>query len=168
MTDVFTGDETWIEISGIASRLRNAAWPVPGDQRHQICKLRFHSKETIFDIFNDKGSFTVDFFFSSEKSAITGTAYIETVLPQIVREIENQRQTTGTLNVLIHHGNASLHKTRAVTQCFDEQLFQSLSHQPYTPDLAPRSGCFIFLKDRLTARKLLACRTSAKPRSIPR
>ena len=34
MTDVITGDETWVPFYGIARKCRNKAWLGPNDQRH--------------------------------------------------------------------------------------------------------------------------------------
>ena len=49
----------------------------------------------------------------AEKIAITVTYYTEAVLPKGDQEIENQRPSTGTQNVLIQHDSGIPHKRSA-------------------------------------------------------
>ena len=100
------------------------------------------------DLFSYKGPGAVA--TSAGKSTITGTYYTKTVLPTVVKEMEN----AGTQNVLIHHGNARPHKTRAVVPYLDEQQVQIWPHPPYGPDLA-QCGFWPFplLKERLAVRQ---------------
>ena len=61
MTDVITGDETWVLFFGIASKCRNKAWLGPNDQKHQIYQPRFQSRKRMFTIFfNHLGSLAVN------------------------------------------------------------------------------------------------------------
>ena len=76
-----------------------------------MCKLGFQSKKRPFLIsVVYKGPITVHVL--TEKSTTTDINYTEVILVKVVEEMENHRPTTGTQTVLIHHDNASLHKTR--------------------------------------------------------
>ena len=135
----------------------------PGGSETWDLQARFsEQEETVFHIFRWQRayySWCLFFFFSfflflTEKNTITSTYHTETVLDKVVQEMENQHPTTSTQNVLIHHDDASPHKTRAVIQYLDEQQVQIWPHPPYGPDLA-QCGFWPFplLKERLAVRQ---------------
>ena len=46
---------------------------------------------------------------------------------------------------MLHHDNASSHKSRIVTRYLKQERVRLLPHPPYSPDLAP-CDFFLFLK----------------------
>ena len=162
LTDVVTGDETWVPFFGIASKRRNKVWLGQNDQRHQICRKGFQSRKRLFTVFfNYQGSVAVDILPAN--TTVTGSYYAETVLPKVAQEISSQRPNSGTQNVLLLHDNASPHKTRAITRFLEENKIQVLPHPPYSPDLAPCDfWLFPLLKDRLAEKKFHRIQDLAK------
>ena len=72
----------------------------------------------------------------------------------MIQDIEQKLPTTGVKDVLLHHDNASPHKTKIVKDYLEKQGLQVLPHPPYSPDLAPCDfWLFPTLKERLAARK---------------
>ena len=72
-------------FNGIASKHTNAAGLGPEDQRHQIWKLGFQGKKTLFSIFfYYQGPVAVGIL--AEKSTITGMYYTKTILPKVVQK----------------------------------------------------------------------------------
>ena len=173
ITDIVTGDETWIYFYGIPNKRSNMMWLAKDDPRPVVCRPGFQSRKRLFTIFfNYEGPVAVDIL--PEKQTVTGGYYRETVLPKVVKEITERRPKTGTSRTLILHDNASAHKTRAVTQYIDEQNMKVLPHPAYSPDLAPCDfWLFPILKERLAGRKFTRVQDLSKAvfselRSIPK
>ena len=150
VSDVVTGDETWIYFYGIPNKRSNMMWLSKDDPRPVVCKPGFQSRKRLFTIFfNHEGPVAVDVL--PEKATMTGRYYRETVLPQVVSELNERRPITGTSRIMILHDNASAHKTGAVNQYLLENQITTLPHPAYSPDLAP---CDFWLFPRL--KELLA------------
>ena len=150
ISDIVTGDETWIYLYGIPNKRSNMMWLTKDDPRPLVCKPGFQSRKRLFTIFfNHEGPVTVDIL--PEKSTMTGKYYCENVLPQVVSKVNESRPLTGTSRIMILHDNASAHKTGAVTQYLSENRIATLPHPAYSPDLAP---CDFWLFPKL--KELLA------------
>ena len=150
VSDVVTGDETWIYFYGIPNKRSNMMWLTKDEPRPVVCKPGFQSRKRLFTIFfNHEGPVAVDVL--PEKATMTGRYYRENVLPQVVSALNDRRPVTGTSRIMILHDNASAHKTGAVTQYLSENRITTLPHPAYSPDLAP---CDFWLFPKL--KELLA------------
>ena len=72
-----------------------------------------------------------------EKSTLTATYYVNTVLPKVVQSVCEARPTIGTRQTLLLHDNASAHKAKVTVTYLQQQGISTLPHPPYSPDLAP-------------------------------
>ena len=173
LTDIVTGDETWITFYGIPNKRSNMMWLKKDDPRPVVCRPGFQSRKRLFTIFfNFEGPVAVDVL--PEKTTITGTYYRENVLPKVVQEINCKRPTIGTQKTLLLHDNASAHKTGAVTQYLVDNGICVLPHPAYSPDLAPCDfWLFPKLKGLMAGHKFSRVQDLAKAvnsvlRSIPK
>jgi hypothetical protein len=99
VTDIVTGDETWIKFYESPCKRKNMVWLSEGEPRPDVCKPSFRSRKRMFTIFfNYTGVLVVDVL--PEGSTITGTYYATTVLPKLVSAIEEQRPTIGCSRTL--------------------------------------------------------------------
>ena len=126
-------------------------WLTKDEPRPVVCKPGFQSRKRLFTIFfNHEGPVAVDVL--PEKA--TGRYYRDTVLPQVVSELNDRRPITGTSRIMILHDNASAHKTAAVNQYLSENRISTLPHPAYSPDLAPYDfWLFPKLKELLAGNK---------------
>ena len=173
ISDIVTGDETWIHFYGIPNKRSNMMWLTKDDPRPVVCKPGFQSRKRLFTIFfNHEGPVAVDVL--PEKRTMTGGYYRENVLPQVVSKLIDSRPITGTSRIMILHDNASAHKTRAVTQYLSENRISILPHPAYSPDLAPCDfWLFPKLKELLAGNKYaraqdLSKAVNAELRGIPK
>ena len=78
VTDVVTGDETWVPFFGIASKHRNKVWLGQNDWRKHIFRKGFKIRKRPFTVFfNYQGSVAVDIL--SVNTSTIGSCYVETV-----------------------------------------------------------------------------------------
>ena len=173
ISDIVTGDETWIYCYGIPNKRSNVMWLTKDEPRPVVCKPGFQSRKRLFTIFfNHEGPVAVDVL--PEKATMTGRYYRDTVLPQVVFELNDRRPITGTSRIMILHDNASAHKTAAVNQYLSENRISTLPHPAYSPDLAPCDfWLFPKLKELLAGNKYtrvqdLSKAVNAELRGIPK
>ena len=55
-----------------------------------------------------------------QKSTLTATHCVETVLPEMIKSIYQQRQIVGTGKTLLLHANASAHKAKVTVTLLKE------------------------------------------------
>jgi histone-lysine N-methyltransferase SETMAR len=134
--DIVTGDESWFYYYQTPSKQMNMVWISDDEPRPQVCRPSFRSRKRMFTIFlNSRGVVAVDVL--PEGETITGKYYTEVVLPKVVAGIKEQRPSLGTARTLLHHDNASPHKTKQVQNFLEINGITTLCHPPYSPDLAP-------------------------------
>ena len=79
----------------------------------------FQSRKRVFAIFpNTQGPVMVDIL--PQKSTLTATHCVETVLPEMIKSIYQQRQIVVTGKTLLLHANASAHKAKVTVTLLKE------------------------------------------------
>ena len=115
LTDIVTGDETWISYFGIPSKRQNRMWVGEKGDRPVVLRPGFQSRKRLFTVFfNCYGPVVVDIL--PKDTTMTSAYYVQNILPQIKNSIDEQRPTVGTSRTLLLHDNAAPHKSRATTQ----------------------------------------------------
>lgn len=172
LTDIITGDETYIRYFGTPAKRFNMQWVHEQDSRPTVLRPGFGDRKRLFTIFfNYAGPLAVD--VTPLRQAMTSAHYVGTVLPKVFQAVEEQRPTTGTRNVMLLHDNASCHKSRATTLYLEERNVPVLPHPPYSPDLSPCDyWLFPVLKDRLAGHRFrriqdMARAVNSELRGIP-
>ena len=150
--NVVTGDETWIYFFTTSNKENNKEWIRKGENRPQIARTARNSKKRMFCVF-----FSVDGVVASKVvpkgATVNGSFYVGEVLPKVFENFTKKRERRTMRNVMLHHDNATSHKTKAVTNYLEEKRIVLLPHPPYSPDLAP-CDFFLFpeIKKKLAGR----------------
>ena len=82
-----------------------------------------------------KGPVAVDTL--PDKSTLTASYYVNTVMPKVVRLVCEARLTIRTWQALLLHDNTSAHKAKVTVTYLQKQGISTLTHTPYSPDLSP-------------------------------
>jgi histone-lysine N-methyltransferase SETMAR len=136
LSDIVTGDESWLYFYQMASKTANMVWLEDEEPRPEVCRQSFRSQKRMFSVFiNYRGPVCIDML--PEGQHINGHYYASTVLPQVVNCINEQRPKTSTSRILFHQDNASCHGTQEVKQYIASQHMTIIPHPAYSPDLAP-------------------------------
>ena len=72
-----------------------------------------------------------------QQRTVTGEWYTSHCLPQALEAVARRRPRTRTRGTLLHHDNASAHRSRVVMDFLAREQIQEVGHPPYSPDLAP-------------------------------
>ena len=88
-------------------------------KRPVVFQLDIQSQMHLFSIFFDtQGPLMVDIL--PQKSRLTATHCVETVLPEMIKSIYQQRQIVVTGKTLLLHANASAHKAKVTVTLLKE------------------------------------------------
>ena len=152
ISNLLTGDETWMHMSEPQRRADNKQWKRKDQKRPCFAKRIISSKKMLYAIFFNSSGPVVQVSCPSGH-AVTGRFYKNSV-PKKVQEFYNKkRPSKGWSEVHLLHDNASSHKCQVVKSFFFFLFFffasekvKVLNHPPYSPDLSP---CDFFLIPRL-------------------
>ena len=146
ISNLLTGDETWMHMFEPQRRADNKQWKRKDQKSPCIAKRTISSKKMLYAIFFNSSGPVIQVPCPSGHR-VTGWFYKNSVLKK-VKEFYNKKQlSTGWSGVHRLHDNASSHKC-AVVKSF---LVKVLNHPSYSPDLSP---CDFFLFPR--CKKMLS------------
>ena len=150
ISNLLTGDETWVHMFEPQRRADNKQWKRK-DQKHPcISKRTISSKKMFYAIFFNSSGPVIHVPCPSGHT-ITGRFYKNSVLKK-VKEFYNKKQSSkGWSGVHLLHDNASSHKCEVVKSFLASEKVNVLNHPPYSPDLSP---CDFFLFPKL--KKMLS------------
>lgn len=139
--EIVTGDETWVYRYDPLTKQQSAVWLFPGeDPPVKFKRARSVGKKMVAVFFAKSGH--VATIPLEEQHTVTADWYTQRCLPTVFRAWQQRRPATGTRGLLIHHDNASAHTAGRTKDFLATEGVQTLSHPPYSPDLAP---CDFFL-----------------------
>ena len=121
------------------SKRERYEWKFPYEKATQKMKTCGESKGRCFMLFvfwDSRGIVLLDF---AERNATINLDYNCDLLKQVRRK----RRKVRNLPYWFLHDNASIHSSRKALETLQELGFQTVSHLPYSPDLAP-SDFFLF------------------------
>ncbi len=145
ISDIMTGDESWIYHRQIRHKQSNASWIAPGEPPRTIVRRdRFEPKSMFTIFFKSTGLVLIDCMDKGE--SIDADYYIENCLKPALKTVRRQRPASGTTNFKILHDNAKPHTAKSVKSYLDSEGITIIDHPPYSPDLAP---CDFWLFDRI-------------------
>ena len=144
ISNLLTGDETWVHMFESQRRADNKKWKGKDHKRPCIAKRSISSKKILYAIL----------FNSSRSSASSIWSYSHWPIVQEFCTEESERvfynkkrPSKGWSGVHLLHDNASSHKCKVVKSFLASEKVKVLNHPPYSPDLSP---CDFFLFSRLT------------------
>ena len=150
ISNLLTGDETWVHMFEPQRRADNKQWKRKDQKRPCIAKRTISSKKMLYAIFfNSDGPFVQVPCPSGH--TVTGRFFKNSVLKKVKEFYNKKRPSKGWPGVLFLHGNTSSHKCEVVKSFLASEKVKVLNHPPYSPDMSP---CDFFLLPRL--KKMLS------------
>ena len=141
VSDIVTGNETWIYKSDPETKRQSSVWVFPDEQPPtKVKRQRSVGKKMMATFFSMSGHLAT--VVLEDQRAVTAKWYIEVCLPQVFSKIQEKRPRTRLGGILLHHDNASYHTANATIAFLEKTPVKLMTHPAYSPDLAP---CDIFL-----------------------
>lgn len=138
---IVTGDETWVHHYDPESKQESMQWHVKGTPHPKKFKVVPSAGKIMATIFWDcEGILLID--YKVKGLNITGEYYAN-ILRQLREAIKEKRRGKLTRGVLLLHDNAPVHTAHVAKAAVLESGFETITHPPYSPDLAP-SDYFLF------------------------
>ena len=150
ISNLLTGDETWVHIFEPQRMVDNKQWKRKGKKRPCIAKRTISSKKMLYAIFFNSSGPVVQIPCLSGHT-VTGRFYKNSVLKKVKEFYNKKRPSKRWSGVHLLHDNASSHKCGVVKSLLGSEKVKVLNHPPYSPDLSP---CDFFLFPRL--KKMLS------------
>ena len=145
LSEICTGDETWIRYSEPPRKQQNKVWVAKGSAPPGLSRPDRWAPKVMYTIFFDAYG-PVCQICAPKGQTITGNFYATIVLPEIQKHYFKRRPATRLKGIKLLHDNARPHKSKQVKETIASMGLEELEHPPYSPDLAP---CDFWLFDGL-------------------
>ena len=136
ISNLLTGDETWVHMFEPQTRAGNKQWKRKDQKRPCIAKRTISSKKMLHAIFFNSSGPVVQVSCPSVHTD-TGPFYKNSVLKKVKEFYNRKRPSKGWSGVHLLHDNASCHKCEVVKSFWASEKVKVLNHPPYSPDLSP-------------------------------
>lgn len=148
ISEVVTGDETWIYQYDPETKQQSTVWVFDDeDPPTKVVRSRSAGKRMVAVFFRRSGPVAVIPLL--EQRTVTAQWYCEVALPSVFQKLEDSRPGTGLRGIMLHHDNASSHTAARTIEFLASSGVQLLPHPPYSPDLSP---CDYFLFPKLKSK----------------
>ena len=144
ISNLLTGDETWVHMFEPQRRADNKQWMRKDKKRPYIAKGTIRSKKMYAVFFNSSGP--VVQVPCPSGHTVTGRFYKNSVLKKVKEFYSKKRSNKGWSGVHLLYDNASSHKYDVGKSFLASEKVKVLNRPPYSPDLSP---CDFFLFPRL-------------------
>ena len=153
ISNLLTGDETWVHMFEPQRRADNKQWKGKDQKRPCIAKRIIRPKQMLYAIFFNSSGPVVQVPCPSGHT-VTGQFYKNSVLKKVKEFYNKKRPSKGWSSAHLLHDNASSHECEVVKSFLASEKVKVLNHPPYSPDLSP-CDFLIFprLKDMLSGNK---------------
>ena len=135
-SEVIIGDETWLYHFDVETKRSSAEWVPEGGQRPVKARRSRSQGKRMFAIFFDSRGL-VAMVKVEGQATVTARWYVEKCLPEVIDSVTRRAPRTRMRGRKLHHDNAPAHTAAATRDFLTEQGISTLSHPPYSPDLAP-------------------------------
>ena len=152
ISNLLTGDETWVHMFEPQRRADNKQWKRKDQKRPCNAKRTISSKKMLYAIFFNSSGPLVQVPCPSGHT-VTGRLYKNSVLKKVKEFYNKKRPSKGWSGVHLLHDKASSHKCEVGKSCLASERVKVLNHLPYSPDLSPRDLLFPRLKKMLSGNK---------------
>ena len=150
ISNLLTGDETWVHMFEPQRRADNKQWKRKDKKSPCIAKRTISSKKMLYAIFVNSSGPVVQVPCPSGHT-VTGRVYKNSVRKKVKEFYNKKRPSKGWSGVHLLHDNASSHKCEVVKSFLASEKVKVLNHPPYSPNLSP---CDFVLFPRL--KKMLS------------
>ena len=117
ISNLLTGDETWVHMSEPQRRANDKQWKQKDKKRPCIAKRTISSKKLLYAIFFNSSGPVVQVPCPSGHT-VTGRFYKNSVLKKVKKFYNKKRPSKGWSGVHLLHDNASSHKCEVVESFF--------------------------------------------------
>lgn len=131
--DIVTGDESWIYEYEPERKCQSTVWVFQFENAPtKILQTRSVGKKMVACFFRKTGHIaTVPL---EDRRTVNSEWYTTICLPEIFGEI---RKTNPNKQIVLHHDNASSHKSKQTSDYLYRENIKLMGHPPYSPDLVP-------------------------------
>ena len=142
ISNLLTGDETWVHMFEPQRRADNRQWKQKDQNRPCTAKRTISSKKMLYAIFLNSSGPVVQVLCPSGYT-VTGRFYKNSALKKVKEFYNKKRPSKGWSGVHLLHDNAPSHKCEAVKSFLASEKVEVLNHPPYSPDLSPCDFFFL-------------------------
>lgn len=135
MNSIITADESWVYQYDPETRRQSKQWVEERGERPTKAQMSRSQIKTMLICFFDKTGI-VHREFIPQGQTVTSVFYIE-VLKRLCQRVSRVRPELAKNGWVLHHDNAPAHTSLKVQQFLTSRNITTLSHPPYSPDLAP-------------------------------
>ena len=139
ISDLLTGDETWVHMFEPQRRADNKQWKRKDEKRPCIAKRTIKRSCTQLSLIQVGQSFKC----LVHGQTATGRFYKNSVLKKAKEFYNENRPSKGLSGINLLHDNASSHKCEVVKSFLTSEKVKVLNHSPYSPNLSPCDFFFI-------------------------
>jgi histone-lysine N-methyltransferase SETMAR len=153
VSQIVTGDETWIYTYEPEKKSQSQVWMFPDEERPtKVVRNRSVGKRMVATFLRRSGHLST--VTLGNRQTVNAEWYTTVCLPQVFSVLKQQRPKTALRGIFLHHDNASAHTAARTLDFLGKEGVQLLPHPAYSPDLAP-CDFFVFprLKDLLRGRR---------------
>jgi histone-lysine N-methyltransferase SETMAR len=153
VSQILTGDETWIYMYEPERKFQSQVWVFPDDEAPtKVVRDRSVGKRMVATFVRRSGPVSTVPLLN--RATVNAEWYTTVCLPKVFSQLQHDRPKTGVRGILLHHDNASSHTAAKTLDYLMDEGVQLLPHPPYSPDLAP-CDFFVFprVKDRLRGNR---------------
>lgn len=152
VSDLLTGDETWLYYYEPETKEQSKTWTFPNGQAPIKVKKGRSVGKRMFALFFRKAGFVAKVMVKPKE--IINSKWYKKTLYQVFRKVRQKRPRTGLRCIAFHHDNASSHTSGETDRYFRKWKVARTGHPPYSPDLAPLDFFYISrIKKQLRGRR---------------
>jgi len=131
--NIVTGDETWIYNYDPETKQQSTVWVFECEPNPtKVVRGRSAAKRMVASFFAKSGH--VATVALKDRRTVNADWYTTICLPEVIDEF---RKNNRKRRIILHHDNASSHTAKRTIDYLKEKNLESMSHPPYSPDLAP-------------------------------
>lgn len=136
VSDIVTGDETWIYQFDPENKRQSTVWIFPDEHPPtKVKRPRSVGKKMVATFFSKSGHVTT--LPLEEQRTVTALWYTTICLPKVFAKLQERRMKTRLRRIILHHDNASAHAANLTIQFLESTEVKLMTHPPYSSDLAP-------------------------------
>jgi histone-lysine N-methyltransferase SETMAR len=151
MTSAITGDECWLYGYDSETKQISSQWKTASSRPKKARQMKSSVKNMLIAFFDTEGLVHHEYV---PRGQTVNKEFYKTV-PQrprdAVRRHRPEKWRSG--NWILHHDKAPAHRAITTNEFLVEKNIPSLSHPPYSPDLAPCDFLFPQLKKTMKGRR---------------
>ncbi len=152
MWSVVTGDEPWFSVLEPEQKQQSCQWMSKNEKRPKKALQSRQACKTMMEVFfDDQGVVHLEFLLP--KMTVTAKVYVG-ILARLREAIRRKRPAIWKDNSYqILHNNAPAHTVTPTFAAMVETSMKTVSHPPYSPDLAPADFWFFpYLKSQIRGK----------------